>query len=213
MAACSRLAARPGEGAPPAFAAAAAATRLGRSADRLSTAACRAAARCRTSLGRAAVRRPPRAPAAAAPTTPPSAPDPTASATTSGGAAEPDSPRKLATLLISFPDKKGVVASLGQLFYKYGCNILTSGKFSDMNCHRYFQRLVFDYAEVHVRAANMGVVESALVDLAARDAMEWTLSYASAVKRVVLLVSLAYHCLADFLMRVRARTLRCERSR
>ena len=195
---------------PPAFVAAAAAARLGRPADRLSTAACRAAARCRTSLGRVAVRRPPRATAAAAPTTPPSAPDPTASAATTGGAAEPDPPRKLATLLISCPDKKGVVASLGQLLYGYGCNILTSEQFSDMDCHRYFQRLVFDYTEVHVGAANMGVVESALADLAARDAMEWTLSYASAVKRVVLLVSLADHCLVDLLMRVRAGELRCE---
>ncbi|KAK1858730.1 hypothetical protein I4F81_001331 [Pyropia yezoensis] len=113
------------------------------------------------------------------------------------------------TLLISCPDKKGVVASLGQLLYGYGCNILTSEQFTDVSCSRYFQRIVFDYSAVHVGAANMAVVEGALSDLAARDEMEWTLSYASVVKRVVLLVSLADHCLVDLLMRVRSGELRC----
>lgn len=115
----------------------------------------------------------------------------------------------LGTLLISCPDKKGVVASLGQLLYGYGCNILTSEQYTDVSCDRYFQRIVFDYSAVHVGAANMAVVEGALADLAARDAMEWTLSYASVVKRVVLLVSLADHCLVDLLMRVRSGELRC----
>lgn len=151
--------------------------------------------------------------AAAAATPAPDGAVPSAAVNVVGSRAEPAAAAppapQLSTLLISCPDKKGVVASLGQLLYGYGCNILTSEQFTDVSCSRYFQRIVFDYSAVHVGAANMAVVEGALSDLAARDEMEWTLSYASVVKRVVLLVSLADHCLVDLLMRVRSGELRC----
>ncbi len=46
---------------------------------------------------------------------------------------------KLATLLVKCPDQKGVVASLAQLLYGFGCNIVSSDQFSDVDDNMFYQ--------------------------------------------------------------------------
>lgn len=46
---------------------------------------------------------------------------------------------RTATLLVKCPDQKGVVASLAQLLYGFGCNILSSDQFSDVLDNMFYQ--------------------------------------------------------------------------
>ena len=50
----------------------------------------------------------------------------------------PSGPRT-ATLLVKCPDQKGVVASLAQLLYGFGCNIISSDQFSDVEANMFYQ--------------------------------------------------------------------------
>lgn len=57
------------------------------------------------------------------------------------GEADGAAPRpRLATLMVQCPDKKGVVAALGQLLYGLGCNIVESDQWTDADSGTYFQR-------------------------------------------------------------------------
>jgi len=54
-------------------------------------------------------------------------------------------PTKQGVLLVQCPDAKGVVGSLAQLLYGYGCNILESDQYSNKNedAPTFFQRIRF----------------------------------------------------------------------
>ncbi|MFI5306713.1 MAG: ACT domain-containing protein, partial [Polyangiales bacterium] len=49
-----------------------------------------------------------------------------------------------ATLLVSCPDRKGLVAALGQLLYGHGLNILDASQHTDVAAGQFFQRIRFD---------------------------------------------------------------------
>ncbi len=46
---------------------------------------------------------------------------------------------RTATLLVKCPDQKGVVASLAQLLYGFGCNIVSSDQYSDVQDNMFYQ--------------------------------------------------------------------------
>ena len=60
-----------------------------------------------------------------------------------------------ATLLLTCPDRKGLVASLAQLLYGHGVNILDSDQHSDPVAGQFFQRIRFDLAELHTDRATL----------------------------------------------------------
>ncbi len=53
---------------------------------------------------------------------------------------------ELATLLVSCPDRRGIVAALAQVLYGYGANILDSSQHTDSAAEMFFQRIHFDLA-------------------------------------------------------------------
>jgi formyltetrahydrofolate hydrolase len=55
----------------------------------------------------------------------------------------------IATLLVSCPDKKGIVAALAQLLYGHGANILDADQHTDSDAGQFFQRIRFDIKEAH----------------------------------------------------------------
>jgi len=113
----------------------------------------------------------------------------------------------LATLLVSCRDKKGLVASLAQLLYGHGCNILDADQHTDQSAGMFFQRIRFDMRELH---ADRFALERGIADVAERYAMTFRLSYESRRKRVVIFVSKYDHCLYDLLLRHRAGELLCD---
>ena len=114
---------------------------------------------------------------------------------------------ELATLLVSCPDRRGIVASLAQLLYGHGANILDSDQHSDPVGGQFFQRIRFDLSELQT---DRRTLEQAIAEVAARFQMSYRLSYAKDVKRVAVFVSRFDHCLYDLLLRHRAGELDCR---
>jgi formyltetrahydrofolate deformylase len=113
----------------------------------------------------------------------------------------------LGTLLVSCPDKRGLVAALAQLLYGHGCNILDSDQHTDPAVGMFFQRIRFDMRSLHT---DRFALERAIGDVAERFQMDWRLAYESRRKRVAIFVSKYDHCLYDLLLRHRAGELYCD---
>jgi formyltetrahydrofolate deformylase len=114
---------------------------------------------------------------------------------------------KSATLLVSCPDRKGLVAALGQLLYGHGVNILDADQHTDVVAGQFFQRIRMDLRELHTDRITL---ERAIAEVAERFAMRHRLAYSERVKRVAIMVSKYDHCLHDLLLRRRAGELICE---
>ena len=112
-----------------------------------------------------------------------------------------------ATLLVCCPDRKGIVASLAQVLYGHGANILDSDQHSDPVAAMFFQRIRFDLSSL---TTDRITLESAIREVAERFAMDWRISYGTRIRRVALFVSKLEHCLYDLLVRHRAGELPCE---
>jgi formyltetrahydrofolate deformylase len=117
------------------------------------------------------------------------------------------SPPELATLLVSCPDRKGLVAALAQLLYGHGCNILDADQHTDQTAGMFFQRIRFDLRELHTDRVTL---ERGIGDVAERFQLTWRLAYESQRKRIALFVSKYDHCLYDLLLRHRAGELACD---
>ncbi len=111
------------------------------------------------------------------------------------------------TLLISCPDRRGIVASLAQVLAGHGANILDADQHTDANVKQFFQRIRADITDL---MTDRGTLERAIEEVAARFKMKCRLSYASQTKRVALYVSRYDHCLYDLLLRHQSGELRCE---
>jgi formyltetrahydrofolate deformylase len=113
----------------------------------------------------------------------------------------------LATLLVSCPDRRGIVAALAQVLYGHGANILDSDQHTDSVAGLFFQRLRFDLAEL---MTDRVALERSLLELAERFQMQYRLLYQARRKRIAIFVSKYDHCLYDLLLRQRAGELNGE---
>lgn len=114
----------------------------------------------------------------------------------------------LATLLITCPDRRGLVAALAQVLSGHGANILDSDQHTDRNIGQFFQRIVFDTSEL---TTDGHTLRAAIDEVAGRFSMTYKLVDGSAKKnRMALFVSRYEHCLYDLLLRQQAGELDCE---
>jgi formyltetrahydrofolate deformylase len=116
-------------------------------------------------------------------------------------------PSDVATLLVSCPDQRGIVAALAQLLYGHGANILDADQHTDLAAGQFFQRIRFDLSQIHT---DRTALERGIREVAERFRMRWRLAWGGAPKRVVIFVSKFDHCLYDLLLRHRAAELACE---
>jgi formyltetrahydrofolate deformylase len=114
---------------------------------------------------------------------------------------------QLATLLVSCPDRRGIVAALAQLLFGHGANILDSDQHTDPNACQFFQRIRFDVSEL---LTDRGTLERAVDEVAARFGMRYRICWGNQAKRMAIFVSKYDHCLVDLLLRHRCGELRCE---
>jgi formyltetrahydrofolate deformylase len=112
-----------------------------------------------------------------------------------------------ATLLLSCPDRKGLVAALSQFLYDHGANILDAQQHTDLTEGMFFQRIHFDMAELDIPRDQL---ETLLEIECGRYKMRWRISYSDRRKRVAIFVSKFEHCLYDLLLRHRLGELVCE---
>jgi formyltetrahydrofolate deformylase len=102
-------------------------------------------------------------------------------------------------LLISCPDRPGIVAAVSRFIFEHGGNILESDQHStnQQEC-QFFMRI--SCAEEGFTLGPEELVE-AFRPIAERFQMQWSVSYSSQRKRAGILVSKLDHCLTDLLWR------------
>lgn len=103
------------------------------------------------------------------------------------------------TLVLSCPDRPGVVAAVAQHIAGCGGNIEESSQFNDRESDRFFLRTVFRLAD----DGRAGELTAGFKALAAELSMELSLRPCGTRQRVLLLVSRFDHCLVDLLYRRR----------
>jgi formyltetrahydrofolate deformylase len=116
-------------------------------------------------------------------------------------------PTDTAVLLVTCPDRRGIVASLAQVLHGHGANILDADQHTDPVAGKFFQRIRFDLEELRTDRVSL---ESGIGEVAQRFEMTWQIAYAGERKRVALFVSKFDHCLVDLLWRHRAGELLCD---
>ncbi|MCX5397672.1 formyltetrahydrofolate deformylase [Streptomyces sp. NBC_00102] len=118
----------------------------------------------------------------------------------------PDAESESYVLILSCPDKQGIVHAVSSYLFMTGCNIEDSQQFGDHDTGLFFMR-------VHFSASSPVSVEKLRASFAAiGDSfhMEWQIHLASERMRVVLMVSKFGHCLNDLLFRSRIGALPVE---
>jgi formyltetrahydrofolate deformylase len=111
-----------------------------------------------------------------------------------------------ATLLVSCPDRKGLVAALAQLLYDHGANILQAQQHTEAVSRTFCQRIHFETDDLDIAREEL----SELLRIeCGRYAMRWRLSYSDRPKRVAIFVSKFEHCLYDLLLRHQLGELAC----
>lgn len=113
----------------------------------------------------------------------------------------------IATLLVSCKDRRGIVATLSQVLFGHGANILDSDQHTDTLAGLFFQRIRFDTREL---LTDHGTLQRAIDEVAKRFEMTYRLDYARRTKRMAIFVSKYDHCLIDLLLRQKAGELTGE---
>lgn len=115
--------------------------------------------------------------------------------------------RKSAVLLLSCPDKKGVVASVAGVIYQHGGNILHADEHGDRDSNTFLMRVEFDPAEFDLPLSDF---VSDFFPVANEFGMQWRLALSDVRPRMAILVSKYDHCLVDLLYRHRNGELACD---
>jgi formyltetrahydrofolate deformylase len=113
-----------------------------------------------------------------------------------------DERQHIARLLVSCPDRHGIVAAVSGFLAESDANILSSDQHStDPEGGTFFMRMEFRLEGLHDRREEF---ERAFAERVGRPfGMDWRLAYASDCKRTALLASREDHCLIDLLWRRR----------
>jgi formyltetrahydrofolate deformylase len=113
--------------------------------------------------------------------------------------------RNTAVLLIDCPDRKGLVAGVANLLYRYGANITHADQHQDPEAALFFMRV-----EWELEAFDLLRFREEFQELATGFQMRWRLSLMSQPPRVAIFVSRYLHCLADLLYRHQTSELNCS---
>jgi formyltetrahydrofolate deformylase len=118
-----------------------------------------------------------------------------------------------ARLLITCPDKPGIVSSVSTFLYNHGANIIDLDQHStetteDAECDTYFMRLEFQTPSLEISCDTLERTFAQAV--ASRYDMDWKLSYAKDRKKIAILVSRVDHALLELLWRWQRGALSCD---
>ena len=110
-----------------------------------------------------------------------------------------------AVVLIICPDRKGLVAGVAGLLYRYGANIVHADQHQDHDAGLFFMRV-----EWSLDGFDLEAFGTEFQVLAAEMQMAWHLELMEDRPRVAVFVSQYQHCLADILHRHQIGELRCD---
>lgn len=114
--------------------------------------------------------------------------------------------KNTATLLITCPDSKGIVAAIADFLYQHNANILHADQHQDAENNLFLMRVEWDLAGFTLSPSDF---EQHFSGIASRFSMEWQLKLSQKPLRVAIMVSQYDHCLADLLHRHKNGELVC----
>ena len=112
-----------------------------------------------------------------------------------------------AVLLLSCPDRKGVVAGVAGFIYQHGGNILHADEHGDRDSNTFLMRVEFDPAELDLPLSDFS---QQFTEIAKQFEMQWRVALSDVRPRVAILVSKYDHCLVDLLYRHQSGELDCD---
>jgi len=113
-----------------------------------------------------------------------------------------------ARMLISCPDRSGIVAAVSHFLYEHGANIVQSDQYSmDPGGGMFFIRFEFDLTDLE---KELPVLQEDFVRVADRFSMKWHMNRAIRKKRIAIFVSKEDHCLLELLWQWQAGDLDAE---
>lgn len=115
--------------------------------------------------------------------------------------------KNTATLLITCPDSKGIVAAIADFLYQHNANILHADQHQDAENNLFLMRVEWDLAGFSFDTSKF---DQYFAEIARRFSMEWQLKLSQKPQRVAIMVSQYDHCLADLLHRHKSGELVCE---
>lgn len=111
-----------------------------------------------------------------------------------------------AVVLISCPDRPGIVAKVTGCLDEVGGNILDASQHTDFQAQTFLQRIHVSWP---VDPPEPEVVQEAMDELAGEFNMAWRIRWSQTLRRVAVFVSRQDHCLHDLLLLQRDGTLQC----
>ena len=111
-------------------------------------------------------------------------------------------------LLVTCPDRPGIVAAVTRFLFEAGANVVHSDQHSaDPEGGRFFLRVEFDLPDLPER---LGELESGFAPIALGYGMGWRFARAAVPKRLAIFVSKEDHCLLELLWHLRADDVQAE---
>ena len=115
--------------------------------------------------------------------------------------------KNTATLLITCPDAKGIVAAIADFLYQHNANILHADQHQDAENNLFLMRVEWDLASFNLTEEKFS---AAFLPIATKFSMQWQLKLSQHKARVAIMVSQYDHCLADLLHRHKSGELDCD---
>jgi formyltetrahydrofolate deformylase len=103
----------------------------------------------------------------------------------------------VATLLVSGPNRPGLIARFSDLIYRNGGNIVSADHHAELDTDMFFMRLLWD---LHGFKLDRAALRGAIGGLAAELDVTTELSVSDEVPRVAIFASRTPHCLYDLLL-------------
>ena len=115
--------------------------------------------------------------------------------------------KNTATLLITCPDTKGIVAAIADFLYQHNANILHADQHQDAENSLFLMRVEWDLKDFSLDEASFA---KAFEVIAKTYKMTWELQLSKDKPRMAIMVSQYDHCLADLLHRYKNNELQCD---
>lgn len=115
--------------------------------------------------------------------------------------------KNTATLLITCPDRKGLVAAIAEFLYQNNANILHADQHQDAEGGLFLMRMEWDLNEFAIQPSDFAKHFS---PIAQRFNMRWQLKLSQKRPRLAIMVSQYDHCLVDLLHRHQSGELACD---
>lgn len=112
-----------------------------------------------------------------------------------------------AVVLVSCPDRPGLVARLAATLDEVGGNILEASQYTDKHQETFLQRVHVSWPSVNPEHEE---VHASIQELAEEFNMEWKIHWSHSQRKVAVFVSREDHCLHDLLLLHRDGSLHCQ---